>query len=112
MRRERAELKGLSGTENPPGIVRTTMSYNEQSMVCHFLMKRGARIPLHNHEAVQHGFVTRGRVRFLQKGGPGFEVPAGSSYVFGPWEEHGAEVLEDSEVIEFFTPMRPEYADN
>ena len=88
------------------------MSYNEQSMICHFRMKRGARIPLHNHEAGQHGFVISGRVHFLQKGGPGFDAPAGSSYVFGSWEEHGAEVLEDSEVIEVFTPMRPEYVDN
>ncbi len=112
MKRERADLQKLSGKENPPGIVRTTMSYNEQSMLCHFRMSRGARIPLHNHEAVQHGYVVRGRVRFLQKGGPGFEAPAGTSYVFGAWEEHGAEVLEDSEAIECFTPMRPEYVDN
>ena len=33
----------------------------------------------------------------------------GSSYVFDSMETHSAEVLEDSEVIEVFAPMRPEY---
>ena len=111
MRRERAELR--CERDGKPARDRAhddVLQRAEHGLP--FPDECGPRIPLHNHEAVQHGFVTRGRVRFLQKGGPGFEVPAGSSYVFGPWEEHGAEVLEDSEVIEFFTPMRPEYADN
>ena len=112
MNRDRAELTRLKGTENPPGIVRTTMSYEPQSMLCHIRMSRGARVPLHNHEAVQHGYVIRGRVHFLQKDGPGFEATPGVSYVFHAHEHHGAEVLEDAEVVEFFTPMRPEYADN
>lgn len=112
MNRDRAELSQLKGSEGPPGIVRTTLSYEPQSMFCHFLLRQGARIPLHNHPAVQHGYVLRGRVRFLQKDGPGFEAAAGSSYVFHADEHHGAEVLEEAEVIECFTPMRPEYADN
>lgn len=112
MKRDTADLKKLSGRENPPGIVRTTMSYNEQSMLCHFRMSRGANIPLHSHEAVQHGYVIWGRVRFLQHDGPAFEAVAGTSYVFGRNQEHGAEVLEDSELVECFTPVRPEYVDN
>jgi len=112
MNRKRADVKKLAGKENPPGIVRTTMSYNSESMLCHFLMSREARIPMHSHPAVQHGYVVRGRVHFLQKDGPGFEATTGTSYVFDSMEEHGAEVLEDSEIIECFSPMRPEYADN
>jgi quercetin dioxygenase-like cupin family protein len=112
MKREKAELSKLAGRENPPGVLRTTLSYHDQSMLCHFLLRRGARIPLHQHEAVQHGYVLRGRVRFLLKDGSGFEAAAGSSYVFDRNLEHGAEALEESEVLDFFTPMRPEYADN
>jgi quercetin dioxygenase-like cupin family protein len=112
MKRDRADLKKLVGKENPPGILRTTMSYNEQSMLCHFRMNSGARIPMHNHPAVQHGYVIRGRVKFLQKDGPGFEAATGTSYVFDSMQEHGAEVLEDSELVETFSPMRPEYMDN
>jgi len=95
--------------ENPPGIYRTTMAYNDQTMLCHFQMKAGAQIPLHHHPAVQNGYVIRGRVRFLREDGSSFLAEAGSGYVFGPDEPHGATVLDDAEVIECFAPKRPEY---
>ena len=41
--------------------------------------------------------------------GDGFIAEAGTGYCFSPDEKHGAEVLEDSEVIECFAPLRPEY---
>ncbi len=96
--------------ENPTGIFRTTIAYNDQTMLCHFDMKAGAQIPLHHHPAVQNGYVIRGRLRFLQQDGSSFVAEAGSGYVFGPDEPHGATVLEDAEVIECFAPQRPEYA--
>jgi quercetin dioxygenase-like cupin family protein len=95
--------------ENPPGIIRTTIAYNDQTMLCHFSMSAGARIPLHHHPAVQNGYVVSGRIRFITEDGSGFVAEAGSGYVFGPDEPHGAEVLSDAEVIECFAPKRPEY---
>ncbi len=105
-----ASRKESPVVENPPGIFRTTLSYNQQSMLCHFSMKQGARIPLHHHAAVQNGYVVSGRVRFQRQDGSTFEASAGTAYTFGPDEPHAAEVLQDSEVVEFFAPMRPEYA--
>jgi len=110
--RKNAELGNLKAVEKPAGIFRTTLSFHEHSMLCHFKMARGSAIPLHNHEAVQHGYVLQGKLRFLLNEGKSFIATPGMSYAFDPWEHHGAEVLEDSEVLEFFTPMRPEYADN
>jgi quercetin dioxygenase-like cupin family protein len=112
LRRKYAELANLGSVEKPAGIFRTTLSFNDQSMLCHFQLTRGSVIPLHNHEAVQHGYVLNGSLRFLLNDGKSFTATAGSSYAFDPWEHHGAEAIEDSEVLEFFTPMRPEYADN
>ncbi len=112
MKREITQLKDLAGKEGPPDIVRTTMAYNEQGMLCHFDMHKGARIPMHNHPAVQIGYVISGRVRFFRKDKESFEAVAGTSYAFDTMEEHGAEVLEDSEVVECFTPLRKEYVDN
>ena len=94
-----------------PGIFRTTMSYNDQSMLCYFSMKKGASIPLHNHIAVQNGFVIKGKVKFIQREKECFVVQGGDGYIFDSNEAHGSEVLEDTELIECFTPMRPEYAD-
>lgn len=102
----------FNAVENPPGIHRTTLAFNAQTMLCHFEMKKGAAIPLHNHEAVQNGYIIAGRVQFKKKDGDAFVAEAGTGYAFDAWEQHGAVVLEDSEVIECFAPMRPEYADN
>lgn len=112
MKRGRADRSKLEARENPPGIFRTTLSYHDASMLCHFAMRQGAKIPLHEHGPAQHGYVVSGRVRFLLADGTSFEAFAGCSYVFEPHERHGAEVLQDSEVLELFVPMRPEYVDN
>ncbi|WP_455382885.1 cupin domain-containing protein [Salinispira pacifica] len=108
-KRALASLADSPVVENPPGILRTTLSYNEQSMLCHFRFRTGAQVPLHHHAAVQNGYVISGRVRFRRKDGSTFDAGPGSAYAFGPDEEHGAEAIEDSELIEYFSPMRPEY---
>ena len=102
----------LQSVTNPKGIHRTTLAYNEKTMLCHFVMDSGAEIPLHNHEAAQNGYVISGSVQFRTEDGDAFIAEAGTGYAFDPWQKHGALVLEDSEVIECFAPMRPEYADN
>jgi quercetin dioxygenase-like cupin family protein len=79
-------------------------------MVCHFSMKKGAKIPFHNHPAAQNGYMVSGRLRFSKKDGSTFVAEAGCGYAFAPDEHHAAEVLDDSEVIECFAPMRAEYA--
>jgi quercetin dioxygenase-like cupin family protein len=95
--------------ENPPGIFRATLAYNDHIMVCHYTMKKGARVPLHAHAAAQDGYVIRGKLRMTKEGGDSFIAEAGTGYCFSPDEKHGADVLEDSEVIECFAPMRPDY---
>jgi len=102
-------LEALKEVEVFPGIFRKTMSYNAEAMMCHFVMKKGAAVPPHNHAAVQAGYVIAGRVRFSFGDGRIRVMQPGSSYVFDSMETHSAEVLEDSEVIECFAPMRPEY---
>lgn len=90
------------------GIKRITMSYNDESMLCHFKLDKGAILELHQHAAVQNGFVLSGKVRlFTENDSAIFE--AGRGYIFDSMEKHGVEVLEDSEFIECFTPMREEY---
>lgn len=92
-----------------PGIWRTTLCYDEDSMLCHFRLEKGSSIPLHQHVAAQNGYVVKGRVRFLFESGS-FEAGPGDGYLFEGGKIHGSEVLEDSELIECFMPMRPEYA--
>lgn len=104
-----ARLDEVGEIENPPGVFRRTLTYNDQVMICHFRLTRGAEIPMHNHPAVQAGYVVKGSLRFFKEGAPDFMASPGTSYSFEPDEVHGVEVLEDAEVIECFTPVRPEY---
>ena len=85
------------------------MSYNAEAMLCHFVMKKGAKVPPHNHVAVQVGYVISGNVRFTFANGETAVMRPGCSYAFDSMETHSAEVLEEAEVIEVFSPMRPEY---
>ena len=105
------ELKDGKTEEGPAGVFRTTLSYGEEAMLCHFRAEKGAKIPLHNHPAVQSGFCIKGQVQF-QRGNEGetFLATEGTSYFFGPNQFNAAEMLEDSEFVEVFSPMRPEYA--
>ncbi len=95
--------------EGPEGIFRSTLEYTDDAMVCHFTMKKGARVPLHNHHASQIGYVVSGKIQFHLENEKGFVAEEGCSYCFDRFEYHGADVLEDSEVIETFSPARDEY---
>lgn len=77
-------------------------------MLCHFSMRAGSRVPQHSHPAAQNGYLISGRIRFIVREGS-FEVGPGDGYLFASQEQHGAEVLEDSEAIECFAPARSEY---
>jgi mannose-6-phosphate isomerase-like protein (cupin superfamily) len=100
--------------EMRPGLVKTNLSYNGELMLCHFTMKKGAKIELHNHAAVQNGYIISGRVKYeIADAGKkvletGF-VDAGSGYVWDSMEYHSFEAVEDAEFIECFGPIRPEY---
>lgn len=96
--------------ENPPGVTRTTLTYNDEAMMCRFTLKRGAQIPLHDHRATQIGYVLSGKARFLaEKPESEFEVETGDSYVFSAFVKHGAIALEETEYVEVFVPARDEY---
>ena len=106
----RRSVRDVRGEESFEGIVRRTLAYNDEAMLCHFTMAKGSTIPLHNHRASQVGYVMSGVVKFLGSAEEeGFVASAGDSYVFGPDQVHGTEVLEDAEIVEVFSPAREEY---
>ena len=92
-----------------PGVFRTTLSYDQSSMLCRFQMPKGASIAIHDHEALQNGFVISGKLKFFREDGSEFVVGPGDGYVFASRERHGSEALEDVDFIEFFAPLRSEY---
>jgi len=90
------------------GIFRKTLAYNDNVMICHFTLEKDAEIPLHNHEAHQIGYVTKGKIKFFTETGE-FIAKEGDSYVFDSFEKHGAKLLELTEIVEVFSPTRKDY---
>jgi quercetin dioxygenase-like cupin family protein len=96
------EIKALDG------IFRKTLAYNKNLMLCHFYLEKNSEIPLHSHKQHQVGYVIRGKLRFFTDKSE-FIAEAGDSYIFNSNEKHGAFILEDSEVIDVFNPVRNDY---
>lgn len=94
-----------------PGISRSTLVYNADNMLCHFHEEPGARVDLHTHYAVQSGFVLSGKVKFFDADGNERILGPGDGYLFSSYEPHGSVAIEETELIETFTPARPEYLD-
>lgn len=94
-----------------PGLTRTTLSFIESLMLCSFHEDKGTTIELHTHEAAQIGYVLKGKIKFFLEDGTEFIAERGSAYVFESMEPHGSVALEDTVIIESFTPMRAEYKD-
>jgi quercetin dioxygenase-like cupin family protein len=106
-----AELNEAKAAEMKPGLLtRRTLAYDDQIMLCHFTMEKGMKLELHKHLAVQVGYVIKGKVKFIKDDGTSIIATTGTSYVFDSNEVHGIdEVYEPTELIECFSPMRPEY---
>ena len=90
------------------GVFRKTLTYNESVMLCHFLLEKDAKIPIHNHKEHQIGYVINGKIKFLTESGD-FIAKKGDSYVFDSNEKHWALIIEKAEVIEVFHPSRDDY---
>ena len=105
-------LGASPAVEIRPGISRSTLVYNSDNMLCHFHEEAGARVDLHTHVAVQSGYVLRGSVRFFDADGTERVLGPGDAYLFSSNEPHGSVALEETELVECFTPLRPEYLDS
>jgi quercetin dioxygenase-like cupin family protein len=90
------------------GIELTTLVHGEKTLMGQFTLARGASIPAHSHPHEQTGFMVSGKLRFVVDGET-MDVAAGDSWCLPGGSEHSAEALEDSVVIEIFSPVREDY---
>ena len=90
------------------GIQRKTRVYGKKTLLGEFRLKKGSIIPNHAHFHEQTGYMVSGRMYFFI-GPDKFEAEPGDTWCIPGNIEHGVEVLEDSLVIEIFSPVREEY---
>ena len=90
------------------GVTIKTLVYGEKSLLSEFHLKKSSRLPLHAHPYEQTGYMITGHIK-LSIGGEIFEVKPGDSWSIPGGMEHGAEILEDSQIVEIFSPVREDY---
>ena len=91
-----------------PGVFMKTLAYGEHTLLSEFKLMKGAVIPAHQHPQEQTGYLVRGSLRFSGDEGESIVEP-GCSWSFKGGMMHGATALEDSTVVEVFSPVRTDY---
>jgi quercetin dioxygenase-like cupin family protein len=88
-----------------PGIRRRTVAAGEQMMQMLVTLDIGSHLPEHQHPHEQITHVLRGRLRLTVASVP-HELVAGQSLCIPGGTLHAADVLEDTLVIDTFSPPR------
>jgi quercetin dioxygenase-like cupin family protein len=82
--------------------------FGEKTLMCEFHLQNGSLLPRHSHPNEQTGYMISGRMRFTI-GAETYDVKPGDSWCIAANIEHNAELLEDSVIIEVFSPVRSDY---
>ena len=92
-----------------PGLRRQVMSYTKDIMLVRHKMENGWVGAKHQHPHEQMVYVVKGHLAFEYPAGR-FEFKTGDSFIVPGNTDHQAFALEESEVLDIFTPSREDYA--
>lgn len=95
-------------TELVKGVHLKTLVHGDQTLLTEVRFEKGAVIPLHSHLHEQTGYLVSGHLEFLVDGET-IKARPGDSWNIPGNVEHGATALEESLVIEVFSPVREDY---
>jgi len=98
----------LPVTEPEPGLKRQVLAQSEIMMLVRHEMSQGWRGAAHKHPHEQMVYVVSGRLQFSSNGVL-FNVAAGDNFIVPPNVEHHATAMEDSVVLDVFSPPREDY---
>ena len=103
-------VKADAAAESQPeaGLTRNVMAYNDKLFLAEHKMVKGWAGSLHSHPHDQVVYVVRGHLKVSCQGKT-FDVRSRDSFVVRGGVEHGASAVEDSVVIDVFTPCREDY---
>ncbi len=91
-----------------PSIGRRVLN-TETMTIAWITLAKGAVVPRHAHPNEQIATVLEGRLRFLIGDGSALEAAAGESVALESGVPHEVEALEDSIVLDVFSPVREDW---
>jgi quercetin dioxygenase-like cupin family protein len=95
-------------SEPEDGLKRRVLAYNDKLFVAEHEMVKGWVGKVHSHPHDQVVYVVHGHLRVTCKGST-FDVHPGDTFLVRGGVEHGASAIEDSRVLDVFTPCREDY---
>jgi quercetin dioxygenase-like cupin family protein len=91
-----------------PGVKMRPLAFEEKTILCEFKLKKGHVLPAHSHPYEQTGYLVKGKLNFrIDK--EWHQAETGDSWSIPENVEHEVEILENSVVLELFSPIRPDY---
>jgi len=105
------EIKDRRVFSPETGLSRQVLAYTDKLMLVRHLMKKGWVGARHSHPHEQLVYIIRGHLRFTG-GDKTFDARGGDSFVVPGDIEHQARAVEESEVLDVFTPFREDYAES
>lgn len=98
-----------SGYKTPlEGVLIKTLVYGTKTLLVEFKLEEGGSLPSHSHPHEQTGYLISGRIRLIIEDDK-FDAEPGDSWCIPGDVVHAAEILEDSVVVEVFSPVREDY---
>jgi quercetin dioxygenase-like cupin family protein len=97
----------VPGEQLNPRLHRRTVHVARMT-IARLELRKEARVPEHSHPHEQVTMVERGALKF-SIGGEERTVRAGEILAIAPGEPHSVEALEDSTVVDLFSPVREDW---
>lgn len=91
-----------------PGIRRRTQATGPAMYQMVALLQAGSHMPEHQHPQEQIVHILSGRMRLIAEG-QSHELTTGDSFYLASNVSHGVETVEDTRVLDTFSPPRHEY---
>ena len=101
-------LKEQPWIDIAPGIRRRTITHGASMYQMMAKLDAGSVMPEHKHPQEQIVHVLEGRMKLIVSGVPQ-ELKGGESYYLAANVPHGVETLEDTMVLDTFSPPRDDY---
>jgi len=96
--------------EVKPGMTREVLVFGEKLMTVRFTFKAGTALHTHDHPHEQTSYVVSGRLQFSFDNRE-VVLTAGEALHFPSDMPHGGVALEDTVVLDSFSPMRKDFLD-
>ncbi len=106
------ENKNISLESAGEGVVRKILAYSPNVMTVELQFQKGAIGSKHSHPHEQIGYLISGSLLYQEEGQEDKVLVTGDTYYVAPNVVHGVVALEETKLLDIFTPMREDFIKN